>query len=190
MPVQIGLNNLHYALLTADPVGGTAAYSAPVPIPGIIAGNINPNSSMETLFADDGPSETATALGQIELELNVKDLPLDVQAVLLGHDAPVNGILERKSDDVPPWVAIGFSSLQSNGGYRYVWLLKGKFGLPELSHQTKQEGIEFQTPTINGTFVKRDADKKWIRQADENLAGFIPAVATDWFTSPDADGSV
>jgi phi13 family phage major tail protein len=182
MPTQIGLKDLYYSVMTTDPIGGTATYNTPVRIAGAISANINPNPSMETLFADDGPMEVATALGQIELELNVADLPFEVQAALLGHTVSA-GVMLRKGSDIPPWVALGFKSLKSNGKYRYVWLTKGKFMVPELNHQTKQDGIEFQTPTINGSFVKRDSDDVWIRQADEDGSGYVASTGTNWFTS-------
>lgn len=184
MSVQIGLKDLYYAILTEDPVdGGTPTYETPVRIAGAISANVNPNASNETLFADDGPYETASTIGQISLELNVADLPLPVQAVLLGHTYS-NGIMIRKSSDVPPWVAIGFRSLKSNGKYRYTWLTKGKFALPEQGNETKGDSVNFQTPTITGSFVKRDCDDEWERHADEDDEDFTPTLAQKWFLSP------
>jgi len=180
--VQIGLSDLHYAILQSDTTSA-ATYETPVRIPGVITANINPNSSTDTLFADDGPSETAATLGQIELELSVSDLPLDVQAALLGHTLDANGILVRKANDVPPWVAVGFKSLKSNGKYRFLWLLKGKFSVPELNHETKGDSINFQAPTINANFVQRDFDQAWIRQTDEDATGYTPTTGDTWFDS-------
>jgi len=178
--VQIGLRDVYYAILDSDEVGVGVQYQEPERIIGAITANINPNPSMETLFADDGPMETAATLGQIELELNVADLPLDIQAVLLGHGALSAGQLIRKAGDIPPWIALGFKSLKSNGSYRYVWLLKGKFMVPEQSHETKGDTITFQTPTINGQFVKRDYDDAYQLIGDDDVEGFEPS---NWFTA-------
>lgn len=183
MSVQVGLSDLYYSLLTSDPAGGTPTYEAPVKVVGAIQGNINPNPQMETLFYDDGPGEVATSIGQISLELVVADLPLSVQGVLLGH-AISGGVIERKGSDIPPWVAIGFRALKTNGKYRYVWLVKGKFSEPEQNHETRGDSINFQTPTITGNFVKRDSDQVWMRQGDEDEAAWAEATGTDWFTSP------
>jgi len=182
---RVGLSNLHYALLTSDASGG-AVYETPVAITGITVANINPNSVIETLFADDGPMEVAAQSGNIELELQVADIPLNIQAVLLGHTIS-NGVMLRKTTATPPWVAIGFKSLKSNGSYRYVWLLKGKFREPELNHETKTDTVTFQTMTIMGNFVKRDYDDAWIKQADEDESGYSPDTGDTWFTTgPDA----
>lgn len=181
----IGLRNLVYAkMLTDPPYGqGQATYETPKLIAGAISVNINANASTETLFADDGPFETATTIGQIEVELNVADLPLEIQAELLGHTYE-NGVLIRRAGDVPPWVAIGFKSLKSNGKYRYTWLAKGKFGIPEQNNQTKGDSIEFQTPTIVGSFVKRECDDEWERHIDEDDENFTPEMALNWFNNP------
>lgn len=176
----IGLRDVYYALLTDDPLNGSPVYEAPVKMAGAISANVNPNASNATLFADDGPFDTAATIGEISLELNMADLTLEQQAVLLGHTVS-NGVLKKKAGDVPPWVAIGFRTLKSNGKYRYYWLNKGKFALPEEDIQTKGDSIEFQTPTISGSFVKRTCDDEWQRVGDEDSTGFDPS---DWFTSP------
>lgn len=182
--VAIGLRNVVYATLTTDPASGTATYATPKAIKGAISAKINPNSSNDTLFADDGPYETATTIGSISLALNVADLPLDAQAALFGHTLTAEGVLIRKSSDVPPWVAVGFKSLKSNGNYRYTWLAKGKFGLPEESNETRGDKINFQTPTTNGSFVKRVCDDEWERHIDEDTTGFTQAMADSWFNNP------
>lgn len=177
----IGLRDVYYALLTSDPVSGSPTYETPVRIAGAISANVNPNASSATLFADDGPYDTAATIGEISLELNMADLDLATQAVLLGHTLGSDGVLKCKAGDVPPWVAVGFRTLKSNGHYRYYWLNKGKFALPEDDLQTKGDSIEFQTPTISGSFVKRNCDDEWRRIGDEDADGFS---ATGWFNSP------
>lgn len=187
--VVIGLRNLVYAKLLTDPPPGTgpATYDEVKPIAGAISAVLNPNGANATLFADDGPYEVASTIGEISLELNVADLPLEVQADLFGHELTENGILIRRANAVPPWVAIGYKTLKSNGSYRYTWLAKGKFVEPEQSNQTKGDTIEFNTPTTVGNFVRRECDDEWIRQADEDAPGFDPTLAANWFNSPYAE---
>lgn len=181
--VTIGLKNLHYAILDDDPETGSASYQLPVKIAGAIQANVNPNASMETLFADDGPYDTAASIGQIALELNVADLTLEVQAALLGHGM-TGGVLIRKGGDIPPWVAVGFASLKSNGKYRFTWLAKGKFAPPEQKNETKGEKVVFSTPTIAGSFVKRDCDDEWERHIDEDSIDYLASMGTNWFNTP------
>lgn len=176
---QIGLRDLHYAILNSDDENGVS-YQAPVKVPGIISANINPNPSSGTMYADDGPAETYSQLGEISLEINAKDLPLEVQAALLGHTIS-GGVMVRKSTDTAPYVAIGFKSLKTNGKYRYVWLLKGKFQLPQMQHQTKAGEVNFQTPTIQGNFLKRTYDDAWVKHADEDHQDYVSNIGDTWF---------
>lgn len=187
MSVQIGLDNLYYALMLTDAADATPTYSAPVHIEGVISAKINPNTDNATLFADNGPSEVATALGAIDLELNTVELTLPTQAALLGHTYTSDGILKRKGSDAPPWVAVGFRSLKSNGHYRYTWLAKGKFAAPEQANDTKNDKVNFQTPTMKGSFVKRTSDQEWERHIDEDDTDFESAMATSWFTAVNLD---
>ena len=179
----IGLRDVYYAILKTDPAGGVATYDSPVRMVGAISANVNPNTSSSTLFADDGPYDAATTLGEISLELNMADIDIQTQAVLLGHTVD-GGVLKKKGADVPPWVAIGFKTLKSNGKYRYYWLNKGKFAENEDDLATKGDSVEFKTPKITGKFVKRDSDDEWERIGDEDDSAFTSDVKTKWFTSP------
>jgi phi13 family phage major tail protein len=175
--VQIGLRDLYYAILTKDDSTGVA-YQTPVKIAGAINAKISPKVDTQTLYADDGPSETVTSLGEIEVEFEVKDIPLPVQAALLGHSVS-NGILIKNADDVAPYVALGFRSKKSNGKYRYVWLYKGRFETPEQEYKTMEDKPNFQSAKLKGTFVKRDYDGLWQVIGDEDEAGFTQA--NTWF---------
>lgn len=177
--VQIGLKDLYYALLTKDD-DMAVTYETPAKIAGAINAKISPKVNTSTLYADDGPDEVATALGEIELEMEVKDLPLPVQAALLGHTLGTDGVLIKNASDIAPYVAVGFKSKKSNGKYRYVWLYKGKFEIQEQEYKTMEDKTEFQTPKIKGTFVKRQKDGAWQAIGDEDETGFT-AGAT-WFT--------
>lgn len=177
--VQVGLRDLYYAILTKDDSTGVA-YQTPVKIIGAINAKISPKSDTQTLYADDGPSESVTTLGEIEVEFEVKDLPLTVQAALLGHTIS-NGILIKDADDIAPYVALGFRSKKSNGKYRYIWLYKGRFETPDQEYKTTEDKPSFQTPKIKGTFVKRDYDGVWQAIGDEDEAGFT--AGNTWFNA-------
>lgn len=187
--VLIGVSNVVVWELELDPApGGKAKYKTPRQMPGVISANINPNASTATLFADDGPYESAASQGEISLELNMAELSLEDQAFLLGHTYEA-GVLIRKGADTPPTVAVAFRSLKSNGKYRYTTLTKGKFSLPEQNNQTKADSIEFNTPTINGAFLKRTCDDQWQRQADEDDEEAATLIA-NWFATPDGEAAV
>ena len=175
--VRIGVDKLHYAICTD---GDTETWGKPEALKGVISVNINPNASQETLFADDGPYETAATIGNIDVEINKAQLTLDERAVLLGHTKGADGTLVSKSTDVPPFVAIGFRTLKSNGHYRYVWLYKGKFQDLEDQNETKGDSINFQTDTIKGQFLQTNKSQAWKIEADEDDSDAATIIST-WF---------
>jgi phi13 family phage major tail protein len=179
--VQVGLKNLYYAVLTKDDATGVS-YLAPVKIAGAINAKISPKSNTEVLYADDGPDETATALGEIDVEFEAKDISLTDQAALLGHSI-VGGVMLKKATDVAPYVALGFMSKKSNGQYRYIWLTKGMFALPDQEYATGEDKPKFQTPKLKGTFVKRAYDDLWQRIADEDHPDYVASIGANWFNS-------
>jgi len=179
--VQIGFKDLHYALLTVDD-DIAIDYSIPIKIAGAIDAKISPKVSTKTLFADDGPDEVSSTLGEIDVEIQVKDLPLDAQAALLGHTV-TGGVLTKNSGDIAPYLALGFKSKKTNGKYRYVWLLKGKFHLQEQEYKTQEDTPEFQTPSIKATFVKRQHDGDWQKIADEDHPDYTAEIGANWFTA-------
>jgi len=121
MATRIGCDNLVYAKMTTeDTVDQAPVYGEVNAAPGVMSININPNGSLETLFADDGPMETATTLGKIDVEIQKNELTTQNKADLLGHEIDGNGAVVYSDNDVPPYVAIGFRTLKSNGKYRYV----------------------------------------------------------------------
>ena len=180
--VRIGLRDVHYVKLLTDTDGGVTYDGDPIHIAGAISANINPNPSQETLFAEDGPMEVASTLGDIALELTMAELSNAVRADLLGHTF-TSGVLTKKANDVAPWVAVGFRALKSNGSYKYVWLVKGKFSPSAEDHTTKGDTVEFQTPSINGSFVKRDFDDIYEKSGDTDDTDFTDEMATAWFTA-------
>lgn len=175
----VGLKNLVYAVMTDEK---TETYGAVKSIAGAIDADIKPSINSSDLYADDGLSETRSALGKIEVSLTVKDVPKTALTDLLGHTVDANGVLIKKSSDNAPYVAIGFKSLKSNGEYRYKWLFKGKFTLPEEKHKTQEEKLEYQTQQITATFMRREKDEQWEASVDSDDTGIGETVISGWFT--------
>ena len=178
--IPVGLDQLHYAIMDDEAL---ETYAAPVAIPGTIMANIVPTTNAATLYADDKAWDVAMSLGDIALALNMADIPTADRAAWLGHTVDANGVLVRKDTDQAPYVAIGFRRKLSNGKYRYVWLLKGKFRAEEQNAATKTDTPTFQTPTINATFMPRDTDREWQSVVNEGDPGVVAGTLTSWFDS-------
>ena len=198
MATRIGCDNLVYAKMTTEDTADTApVYGEVTKAPGVMSININPNGTLETLFADDGPMESAATLGRIEVEIQKNELTTQNKADLLGHEIDSNGAVVFGDSDVPPYVAIGFRTLKSNGKYRYVWLYKGKFTEPEDSNETKGDSINFQADTISGQFTRLNfaytvngkAKRPWKYELDGDSAEASETAMNNWFKAPVMPGA-
>lgn len=193
MATRIGVDKLHYATMTTEDTATTApVYDEPIAAPGVMSININPNGTVETLFADDGPYESATTNGAIEVEIQKNQLTSSEKAAMLGHTIDGDGGIVYGENDVPPYIAIMFRTLRSNGKYRYVTMYKGKFVDPEDNNETKGDGINFQSETITGRFVKLAKSYKlsatktttpWKYELDEEDEKASSTKLAAWFTA-------
>jgi len=179
----IGLRDLYYAVLDTDS-NSEATYEEIKPIAPAVEATITPELAEAIFYADDGPDEVITIFKEAIVGLQTKDIGLSTQAELLGHKFQ-GSVLIKHANDEPPYVAIGFRSLKSDGSYRYVWLMKGKFAPYNEQFKTKGEAIEFQTPTITGKFIGREHDDAWQALIDSNDDKFADNFEDDgdctWF---------
>lgn len=176
-----GLKNFFYAVMSDDALDGSTTYETPKRLGAGISLNETPTTSMNTLYADNGPAETASSNGPTTVEIGVKDLTPEVSADLLGQSIDADGALIRGREDKAPYVALGFQLTGESENDAFVWLYKGKFSRPSTSGSTKGESVEFSTPTISATFIGRDSDGKErasVVQNDTNAA-----ITDAWFNA-------
>jgi phi13 family phage major tail protein len=176
----IGLRDLVYALVTSDDATSTV-YGTVKKVPGIISANINPAYNTGSLASDDQPTDTASSLSGITVTIGHRALPTEDEAALLGKTVDAQGVIVDSVNDNPPDVAIGFRSITSDNKFRYYWLLKGKFHPYQEQLQTKDNSINFQTPSLEGNFVARLSDGKWRYKLNEGDEGANEQLLTKWF---------
>lgn len=184
---KIGISKFHYAVQTAeDSATADATYGTTKAVPGLVSIEVTTEAQSNTLYADNGPYETASAMGAVNVSIDLADLPLDVQADLLGHaytETPDKTLVKKASDNAP-YVAIMFEFLMGSGVKQCVKLYKGKFSEPAQNGQTKGENVEFGTNSITAQFVQlkgKDGNAgKW-----EFLQEFAANASTDaFYTAP------
>ncbi len=174
---QVGLRDLHIAVLTKDDIE-EASYETPIRIAGAINATINPTVNTQELFADDQLWESISALGKVDVEVESADLSLETRALLAGKTL-LNGVFIESADTTAPHVALGFRSQKSSGAYRYIWLLKGMPQPIAEDFATKTDSVDHKTPKIKFTFMPRIFDQEWKHTADDDHEDFMRAET--WF---------
>lgn len=150
---SIGLDDLYYAEVTQDDtdayVADTPAYLAPV-----AELSVEPAVNQVTQFADDGPYDTISSVGETTMNMRITGLPPEIAALITGNifDSTTGRIYEY--DGTPPYMALSFRSLKSNGSYRYYQYLKGRFSLPKDEFATKTDTPDPKTVELVYTAVR------------------------------------
>lgn len=174
----VGLRDLYRAPITVG-TDGTETYGAPVRMAKAITAELSVEVAEAILYADDGADEIVKEFVSGELKLNVNDLlPADLAAIL-GQTQDDDKVVYAGEEDDPPYFAIGFRAKKAGGQYKYLWLYKVKFAIPNEKYATKGDKLEFNTPEIVGQFIKRP-DGRW---KAEHVAAPDEAAASTWFTT-------
>ena len=181
----IGLDKLFYAKITEDK-DGTETYAAPVQLAKAMTADLSVELAEATLYADDGASEIVKEFKSGTLSLGVDDLGGRVASDLTGAVIDSNGVVISTAEDGGDPVAVGFRAKKSNGKYRYFWLYRVKFGIPATALATKGDSITFNTPTIEGTILRRNkVDGKgkhpWKAEVTEGDTAVTAATITNWY---------
>ena len=174
----IGLRDLYRAPITIG-TSGAEEYGTPVRMAKAISAELSVEVAEAILYADDGADEVVKEFVSGEITLNVNDLlPADL-AALLGQKQDADKVVYGADTDEAPYFAIDFRAKKAGGTYKYIWLYKVKFAVPDENYTTKGDSIEFTTPEIVGQFIKR-SDGLW---KAEHVAEPTNSVATAWFTT-------
>ena len=183
----IGLDSLFYSKITEDE-RGEETYAKPKILSKAISADVSVELAEASLFADDGESEVVKLFKNGKISLNVDDIGNAAAEDLTGAKVDNNGALVSTSDDTAPYVAIGFRALKSNGKYRYFWFYKVKFSVPSTNLQTKGDSINFSTPTIEGSVIRRNkvdglGKHPWKVEATEGATGVSESIISSWFNA-------
>ncbi|AII36477.1 major tail protein [Bacillus subtilis] len=167
--ILTGLDMFHIAEVLQD-TKDELEFSVPEELPGAVSMKLDPKSETETFYADNGAYAQLSSLGDIDGEMEVADLPLDMQARIFGKTVE-NGIHFSSADDRPLEIALGFRAKISTGGYRYYWALKGKPELVPVEHKTEEGKPSPQSTQVKIKFspltnVKK-GKRRWEAKAEE-----------------------
>lgn len=116
--------------------------------------NLQTNSNNIVDYGDDGAVESDKSLSTIGVTVELNETTNELEAELLGHTIGEDGVLKVTTDDVAPWVGLGFiGKSKRNNEYvmTAVFLHKCQFAAPNNENSTKQESTSFNHTTFEGS---------------------------------------
>lgn len=150
----------------------TVAYTDAKEIGPAAAVNGTPTSSDVKDYGDDRTVETDVSVtgGTLSLELN--EPTLENEAWLLGHKYDESTGVIRNTNDIPPYVGIGFVGKSRKDGstvYKAKIYLKAQFKEASDENATKQESVTFSHTTLEGNLFQLENGDWRVEQTFDTL---------------------
>ena len=178
----IGLDNVHYAILTKDDTEG-ATYGTPIKLPGAISISESAEQNTAELYADNRLWATATVFSKGELEIEFADIAIEDAAALLGHTVDSDGKIIYGANDVAPYICLMGEALKHDGKTkRYFKLLKGQCAESSMEFNTTSDSPEFTTVSLTATFMPRQSDGHYKYVIDSDSENAATTIAS-WYES-------
>lgn len=154
MARAIGVKNLHYAPLSADPLGGSPTFGKPTRIEKLINFGTSNNYSEYTFYSDDIVEEAGESLQSESISIEIGYLPNALKAALTGNEYKAEkGIYVTKANVQQPAIALLYEISLSDGSSDYRVLYNCKLKITEQSNETQGDSIESSTYTLEGLAI-------------------------------------
>lgn len=125
--------------------------------------NIKPNYTEASLYGDDVQTEYDKEFVNANVSFGSTHTPINAASTMFGHTVSNNNV-KYKTTDEANYVGLGFVAPEKiDGTKKYVALvlLCAKFTDPGDDFTTKNDQIQYNTPTIDGLAIAADDEGNW-----------------------------
>ena len=136
-----GIRGLVAAEITEDSLDNFTT-GAPFAVAGVASLTRTTETSSETKFYDNVPAIVLDATGSDEVTIGTSAIAFDVLAKLTGQVYDESKGMLVEGERQTKYFAIGYITEKTDGTEVYVWRLKGKFNVPDSTHNTKNDGTD------------------------------------------------
>ena len=171
-----GCDNLVIAQITTDDSSSFATGAVQVLAP-VAEISKTVESSSETHYYDNTGMIVIQSEGSDTITLTVPALPLDVLALVTGKtvDSATGAFIDGPMTE--RYFALGYRLRLTDGTYRYVWRMKGAFGIPDETSATENDGTDTNNQQLTFTGVK--SIYEFTNGGGTNVKGRAKAVVVD-----------
>ena len=147
-----GVDNLVFAEVTSDNAEGYEAGEVK-PLSPVAEIGKTVETSSEAKFYDNKAMLTINSEGADEISLTVAPLDIEVLAEICGktYDETTGMMVDGERQN--KYFAIGYRTKGTDGGYRYVWRLKGTFNIPDETVATENDGTDSNNQELTFTGI-------------------------------------
>lgn len=178
----IGVTDVFFAQMTTEDTASTApVYSDPVLLGKNIEIKITPRFAEGKLDASDVRVRDVKRVMGYDVSFNADAIDYALRPMLFARKVDTAGvqIVDGKADPKPGALLFG---LNKDNDSRELWCLyKGSFAEQEVTGKTGTDAIEYQTPTIAGSFNRRANDMAVAAVVDTDDEGISDDIKTGWF---------
>ncbi len=151
----IGMSYAVAAPITSHTSGNAITYGTGFSVGHAVSANVSFNSNDSKDYGDDVVVDSDLGTNGYTVDFESNDIAPAVRAKLLGWVADATTATQYDlTDENPPEHGFGYlQHLRTDGtdAYDTYWFYKVRFTENSISAQTKEENIEWQHRTINGT---------------------------------------
>ena len=179
-----GVDNLVFAEVTSDGAEGYVTGDVK-PLSPVAEIGKTVETSSEAKYYDNKAMLTINSEGADEISLTVAPLDIEVLAEICGktYDEATGMMIDGERQN--KYFAIGYRTKGTDGGYRYVWRLKGTFNIPDETVATENDGTDSNNQELTFTgistthaFTKGGSCKGVVVDARKNKIDFTTFFET------------
>lgn len=156
----VGMRYVVAAKLKEHTPGQAPVYEEGVVVGRAISADITYNRATNTLKADDVDAESDNSITGGSITIGVDDIADEVQAAILAQEMNEAGEYEE-INEADPDIGLGYIRVRRFKGvtsYVAYWIFKAQLGITSESAATKQDTIQWQTPTLSGSMMGLQPD--------------------------------